>query len=189
MCRSTRPARSSRGLYADLHVEASPEFRTLSSLCRRWTPRLEAIRNHPGLPRRYVERAMSLSRELGDDPTTDGTLIHTDFHFENVLAGEREPWLAIDPKPISGAPAFEIAPLLWNRWEEAVDTGDVRRAIRDRFEIVVDAAGLDEDRAKAWVVLRMVVNAMWEIEDPSPPSDEKDGWLTDAITIVKAMDD
>jgi streptomycin 6-kinase len=177
------------GLYADLHIPASPEFRTLSSLCRRWTPRLEAIRTHPGLPRRYVERAVALTRELGSDPATDGTLVHTDFHFENVLAAERQPWLAIDPKPLSGDPAFEIAPLLWNRWDEALDTGDLRRAIRDRFETVVDVAGLDEERAKAWVVVRMLVNAMWEVEDPSPDSDEKGTWLTDAITIAKSMDD
>lgn len=177
------------GLYAELHVAASPEFRTLSSLCQRWIPRLEAIRRHPGLPRRYVERAISLTRELGSDPATDGVLVHTDFHYENVLAAEREPWLAIDPKPLSGDPAFEVAPLLWNRWDEAVDTGDVRRALRERFETVVDVAGLDEERAKAWVIVRMLVNAMWEIEDPAPESDEMDGWLTDAITIAKAMDD
>ena len=64
-----------------------------------------------------------------------------------------------------------------------------RASIRSRFETVVDVAGLDEERAKAWVVVRMLVNAMWEIEDPSPQSDEKNGWLTDCITIAKAMDD
>jgi len=177
------------GLYGKLHVPATPQFQTLSSLCQRWTPRLEALRTGSALPRRYVERAVALTRELGSDPSTDGTLVHTDFHYENVLAAERSPWLAIDPKPLSGDAAFEIAPLLWNRWDEALATGDVRRAIRDRFETVVDIAGLDEERAKAWVIVRMLVNAMWEIEDPSPESDGKDGWLTDAITIAKAMDD
>jgi streptomycin 6-kinase len=177
------------GLYAELHIPASPAFRTLSSLCDRWTPRLEAVRTHTRLPRRYVERAIALTRELSEDPATDGRLIHTDFHYENVLASERRPWLAIDPKPLSGDPAYEIAPLLWNRWEEAVETGDVRRSIRDRFETVVALAGIDEERAKAWVIVRMLVNAMGEIEDPAPVSDAMNSWLTDAITIAKAMDD
>lgn len=176
-------------LYADLHVPASDEFRRLSTLCQRWTPRLEALRSSQALPRRYVDRAAALTRELANDPSTDGVIVHTDLHYENVLAAEREPWLAIDPKPLSGDPCFEIAPLLWNRLDEAVASGDVRSAIRRRFETLVDVAGLDEERAKAWVVVRMMVNAMWETEDPTPPSDEKDSWLTDAITIAKAIDD
>src|SRR5688572_13148750 len=31
-------------------------------------------------------------------------LLHWDLHYENVLAGQREPWLAIDPKPLAGDP-------------------------------------------------------------------------------------
>lgn len=177
------------GLYSDLHVPASPELLTLSTLCERWVPRLAAISTDPRLPRRYVDRAAALARDLAADPETDGRIIHTDLHYENVLKGQRSPWLAIDPKPLSGDPAFEIAPLLWNRWDEIIDTRDARRAIRRRFETVVDVAGLDEERAKAWVIVRMLVNAMWEIEDASPASDEKDSWLTDAITIAKAVDD
>jgi streptomycin 6-kinase len=34
-------------------------------------------------------------------------LLCTDLHAENVLAAEREPWLAIDPKPCIGDPAFD----------------------------------------------------------------------------------
>jgi streptomycin 6-kinase len=176
-------------LYRDLHVPASPEFRTLSSMCARWSERLSAILTNPALPRRYVDRAAALTRELAADPLTDGRIIHTDLHYYNVLRGERAPWLAIDPKPLSGDPAFEVAPLLWNNWAEVIGSDDARATIRSRFETVVDVAGLDEERAKAWVVVRMLVNAMWEIEDPSPESDEKDGWLTDCITIAKAMDD
>jgi streptomycin 6-kinase len=176
-------------LYRDLHVPATPEFRTLSALCNRWVPRLTAVVTDPRLPRRYVERAAALTRELAADPRTDGVIIHGDLHFENVLKGERRPWLVIDPKPMSGDPAFEIAPLLWNRWDEILASGDARAALRRRFETVVDVAELDEERAKAWVIVRMLVNAMWEIEDPSPASDLKGSWLTDAITIAKAMDD
>lgn len=176
-------------LYADLHRPASAEFRTLSSLCERWAPRLDAIASTARLPRRFVNRAARLAREFAVDPATDGTIIHTDLHYDNVLASDRGPWLAIDPKPLSGDPAYEVAPLLWNRWDEVATSSNVRAAIRRRFEAVVDAAGLDEERAKGWVVLRMTVNAMWEIEDPSPPSDAMENWLTDSVTISKAMDD
>jgi len=35
--------------------------------------------------------------------------------------------------------------MLWNRWDEVVESGDVRAAIRRRFHALVDAAGLDEE--------------------------------------------
>ncbi|MFI5426222.1 aminoglycoside phosphotransferase family protein [Aeromicrobium sp. UC242_57] len=78
------------------------------------------------MPRRIVEQAIRLGRSFVDDPDSVGRLIHADLHYENVLAAERAPWLAIDPKPVSGDPHYEVAPLLWNRWDEAVATGDVR---------------------------------------------------------------
>ena len=37
--------------------------------------------------------------------------------------------------------------------------------MRRRFHTLVDAAGLDEDRARAWVVVREVLNAMWALQD------------------------
>ena len=63
-------------------------------------------------------------------PRTDARLIHGDLHYENVLAADREPWLVIDPKPMAGDPHYELAPMLWNRWDEVVASGDVRDAVR-----------------------------------------------------------
>ncbi len=76
--------------------------------------------------------------------------------------------MAIDPKPMSGDPHYEVAPLLWNRWDELAGPGSgqsVRDGVRRRFHATVDAAGLDEDRARDWVVVRMLHNALWELED------------------------
>ena len=53
--------------------------------------------------------------------------------------------------------------MLWNRFEEFA--GDVRGGIRRRFHTLVDAAGFDEDRARDWVVVRMIENAMWTLQD------------------------
>ena len=35
-----------------------------------------------------------------------------------MLAADREPWLTIAPKPLNGDPHYELAPMLWNRWDE-----------------------------------------------------------------------
>ncbi|WP_309504936.1 MULTISPECIES: aminoglycoside phosphotransferase family protein [Nocardioides] len=157
-------------LYGRLHVTAPPQLPRLSDEVVRRTGRLAGA----PLPRRLVEQAVALGRAFATDDGTDGRLLHTDLHYGHVLPGDRQPWLAIAPEPLSGDPHFEVAPLLWHRWDELA--GDVRRGVRARFHAVIDAAGLDEDRARDWVVLRCVVRAAQE-----------PGWVTRCIAIAKSV--
>jgi streptomycin 6-kinase len=179
------------GLYARLHVPALPQLRRLSSYVDRWTGRLAALPAGAPVPRRLVEQAVSLGRNFVADPATDARMIHGDLHYENVLAGDREPWLAIDPKPVAGDPHYEVAPMLWNRWGEAVRSGDVRGAVRRRFHTIVDTALLDEARARDWVVVRELHNVLWAIEDAldeNRPLDAADrDVVTRSVTIAKAV--
>ncbi|MFB7915654.1 aminoglycoside phosphotransferase family protein [Streptomyces sp. NPDC056061] len=92
-------------------------------------------------------------------------LLHWDLHYDNVLAGQREPWLAIDPEPLAGDPGFELLPALDNRWDEVVATGDVTRAVLRRFDVLTDTLGLDRERATGWTLGRVLQNALWDIED------------------------
>ncbi len=92
-------------------------------------------------------------------------LLHWDLHYENVLAGEREPWLAIDPKPLAGDPGFDLMPALHNRWEEIVASGNVGRAVLRRFDYMVDELGLDRQRAAGWTLGRALQNSLWDVED------------------------
>ena len=88
----------------------------------------------------------------------------------------------IDPKPMAGDPHYEVAPLLWNRWDEMVATGDAPRCHpASASSRVVDTAGLDEDRARDWVVVRMVHNAMWCIEDNPDGLDAEEQRLPDDV--------
>ena len=66
----------------------------------------------------WSSRPCRCGRDFVTDAASTGTMIHGDLHYENVLAADREPWLVIDPKPTNGDPHYEVAPLLWNRWEE-----------------------------------------------------------------------
>jgi streptomycin 6-kinase len=51
---------------------------------------------------------------------------------------------------------------------------------------LVDATGFDEERARAWVLVRMMHNAMWSVRDgtQSVPA-----WMTTCIAVAKAVRD
>lgn len=177
--------------YKRLHVPAGPQFKPLSVEVKRWSTELLELPASAPAPRRYVEQAAALARDFASDPDCDGRLIHTDLHYFNVLAAEREPWLVIDPKPMSGDPHYEVAPLLWNRWEEITATGDIRAALRRRFYAIIDTAGLDEDRARDWVVVRQMQNVLWTLQESADemPALLPNDWLTRNIAITKAIQD
>jgi streptomycin 6-kinase len=172
------------GLYRLLHRPATEQFVRLSALAGDWSRRLRLLGDHPLVPRRLVTRAASLAATFATDSQTDGMLLHTDLHFDNVLGATRVPWVAIDPKPLSGDPCFEVAPLLWNRWPEVTASNGVRAAILDRIYTVIDAADFDEDRVRDWILVRQMVNVLWELESSPEPDQE---WLTTSIVIAKAV--
>jgi streptomycin 6-kinase len=175
-------------LYGRLHRPPLPQPRRLSDLCREWVDRLPPLYGANLISRRFVSQGERLLRDFANDAATDAALIHSDLHFFNVLAADREPWLVIDPKPLAGDPAYEVAPLLWNRWEEAMTAVSPRQALLDRLFTVVDVAGLDEDRVRDWIIVREVCNVLWTYEEHV-----RDGaaiqqdWVTAATTILKAV--
>jgi len=181
------------GLYPRIHRPAPPQLRTVTSYVERWVARLAQLPRDAPVPHRLVEQTVSLARDLVADPASVGTSVHGDLHHHNVLAAEREPWLVIDPKAMSGDPHYEPAPMLWNQWDRVVASGNVRGAVRRRFHTIVDDAGLQEERARDWVVVRMVVNAGWSIEDAQRAgrglTQQDRDWITRCIAIAKAVQD
>jgi streptomycin 6-kinase len=179
------------GLYPRIHRPTLPQLATVTSFVERWLAALAGQPRDIPIPHRMVQQALSLGRDLVADPASVGRIIHGDLHYENVLAADREPWLVIDPKPMSGDPHYEPAPMLWNRFDELAD--DVRAGVRRRFHTLVDSAGLDEDRARDWVIVRMVLNANWSVEDAQRAgralhADERE-WITQCVAITKAVQD
>lgn len=167
------------GLWSRLHRPAPPRLVPLSEYVGRWVDRL--VTEAPAaVPRRMIEQTASVSRDLLAASDEEARLLHGDLHYFNVLSSHRG-WLAIDPKPMAGDPHYEVAPMLWNRIEEL--RGDLRGGVRRRFHTLVDAGGLDEDRARDWVVVREVLNAHWAAE-----VDDQEA-VTVALSIVKAVQD
>ena len=149
-------------------TEAPKDLRTLQAVATDMLadapaliPRLED-RQHRQLAATCAARVAELLAEPGD------RLLHWDLHYDNVMAADRAPWLVIDPKPLAGDPCVELFPALNNRWSDLIATGDLRRAIRYRFDLMVDRLALDRDRAVGWTLGRILQNVLWDVEDGEP---------------------
>jgi streptomycin 6-kinase len=150
------------GLMARLHARTAPSsVRRLSEESVRWLERVPADwhRYCRGEDRRLLDAALDTFRDLG--PDAGERLLHGDLHYGNVLAGSREPWLAIDPKGLAGDPAYDVIPCVWNRLDELFAEVDPEAAVRWRVDLLCDAAGIDSDRACRWTLARAIENITW----------------------------
>ena len=170
------------GSYRHLHVPALPQLRSLATDVDGWVRGFEELPRSAPVPHRLVEQAIVAGRDLTSDRDDGAVVLHGDLHYRKLLASEREPWLAIGPKPVNGDPHFEIAPMLWHRWDEL--EGNVRAGVRMRFDALVDAAGLDEARARGWVLVRVVHQAVRVLTGQSSVGSDE---LTKYVAIAKAV--
>ncbi|MET9553469.1 aminoglycoside phosphotransferase family protein [Streptomyces sp. NPDC006645] len=151
------------GLLARLTAAPAPaDLRRLGEIAEAMLDRTPAAARSlaDGAERRLLLDCAAAVREVAGEP--GDRLLHWDLHFENVLAplpdtggGTREPWLAIDPKPLAGDPGFELLPALINRFDE----GD----ILGRFDLMTGVMGLERGRARAWTLGRVLQNCLWDI--------------------------
>jgi streptomycin 6-kinase len=109
------------------------------------------------LPERTLARAAAIARELG--PDAGDRLVHHDLHFGNVLAGQREPWLAIDPKVVAGDPEYGVAQLLWTRFDDMPTRAEMVR----HLDTLIELGGLDAERTRLWSVVRAVDYHLWAV--------------------------
>ncbi|GIG00775.1 aminoglycoside phosphotransferase family protein [Catellatospora citrea] len=110
------------------------------------------------IPPRWVEAACRHALEWGQ--AGEQVLIHADLHYGNVLAATRQPWLAVDPRALCGAPEYSVPELMWTRADELPTDADVRRIL----DIVVAAGELDAEAAHGWTVTRCVDYWLWGLE-------------------------
>ncbi|MFI7403670.1 aminoglycoside phosphotransferase family protein [Streptomyces sp. NPDC049541] len=149
-------------LLAHLTTTPAPEgMRRLGDIAQAMLDRVPWALKHIPDPetRSLVTDCAAAVREVLDEP--GDRLLHWDLHDENVLAADRAPWLAIDPKPLAGDPGFELWPALANRFDAD--------EIRWRFDAMTDVLGLDRARARAWTLGRLLQNTLWDVEDGRTP--------------------
>ena len=98
-----------------------------------------------------VDLAVDACRTLVEEPAGE-VLLHQDLHGGNVLRSGADEWLAIDPKPLVGDPAFDAASLLRDRrW--LLGGADDARLVRRRLDVLAEVTGLDRERMRRWGIV------------------------------------
>jgi streptomycin 6-kinase len=131
-----------------------PPPRTLrlsSDLALRWIDELPRQWHATGRPfeRSLLDAAVAALRELGP---TQGPLVlsNEDFHAGNVLRGTREPWLAIDPKPIAAEREFTLLAMIRDRPREVLAGPRPRARLQRRLDRLSSDLELDRSRGRYW---------------------------------------
>jgi streptomycin 6-kinase len=138
-------------------------FRPLSDMCASWVAEFRTKRETRDvvLDDDTVEAGLSMFISLAQ-PSSGDVVLCTDLHPENILSADREPWLAIDPKPYVGDPAYDVLQNMLNM--ERLRDDPVGLADR-----MAELTTLDRDRVRRWAFARFVVES---IDKP---------WLLDPI--------
>ncbi len=134
-----------------------------------WGKGFVRLRQHYGggcgpFPPALLEEAETLFAELNAS-MADRVLLHGDLHHENILAAEREPWLAIDPKGLVGEPAYETGALLRNQLSVVLEDSQPGRVMARRVDQLAEELGLDRARVRDWGLAQSVLSMWWSIED------------------------
>jgi streptomycin 6-kinase len=134
---------------------AGHPFGSLQQMCDQWADSfdraLAADRRglDPGLAKAGIETLRRLP--AGAERSV---LLATDLHAGNVLSALREPWLAIDPKPFVGDPAYDAVQHM---------LGCDQRLAQDPVALANRMAGLlevDSERVRLWLFARCVQESL-----------------------------
>lgn len=140
---------------------AGHPFERVTDLAGRWSRELPARYQALGRPfeAALVGEASGTLRMLAGW-SGDEIVANRDFHLGNVLAARREPWLAIDPKPLVGEAAFDTGYLLDTLLSDRPDPAEAT----GWTTVIARILELDPDRVRAWAFARAVENVLWALE-------------------------
>jgi streptomycin 6-kinase len=140
-----------------LAIPAPAQMRSVAALTARTTQSMRQRWEQYGSPfsHQLLDRVCKWTEQLG--PASSRLMTDYDLYYTDVLAGQREPWLMIDPKAIAGDPEFSLAQLLWTRLEDIEE----QRGLDYHFCALVEAAELDYKLARTWTIIRCVDYWLW----------------------------
>ncbi|GAA2273064.1 MULTISPECIES: aminoglycoside phosphotransferase family protein [Kitasatospora] len=152
------------------------EGNPFSSVAERAGEQTAELRRRRDLPvavdtRPLVDEALETAAGLlaGE---SEHLLLHGDFHHGNVLAADRAPWLAVNPEPLVGERAWDLAWLAQDRMDTLVGSPGPRAAARRRLHQLADAVEVDHERLRGWTLFRTVGAGLRSLEHGDTASAE-----------------
>lgn len=152
-------AETGAALGARLHAVAPPAgLPALGGVLDAWASELEDRlarlgAEDPGGGPGPARRALEIMRTRPGECTRP-VLLHGDLNPTNVLAAARAPWLAIDPKPMVGDPAYDGARLVTQ--PDPLLHADPAAVVAGRLDRVADALGVERGRLAEWCLVGAV---------------------------------
>jgi streptomycin 6-kinase len=140
------------------------EFRSLVDEAARWAETLPETWEQAGRPfeQALLDEAVEFLRAV--PPAEEAALLHQDLHGGNILRSERG-WLAIDPKPLVGERAFDVASLLRDRRDELARDPDTATRVQRRVDFYSERLPLDRERVRGWGIAHALA---WGFEGGRP---------------------
>lgn len=131
-----------------------------------WLKMLDGFKSDK-LPEYLLKKAIYLKNTLLASMKTE-IVLHGDLHQDNILK-DNDRWLAIDPKGIIGEPEFEIAAFDFIHDTELTNNLDTKKLFLNRMNIIAERSNLSAERIKNWTLVRLILSAVWHIEDNGDP--------------------
>jgi streptomycin 6-kinase len=152
----------------------------MNAVTRAWADLIrERLERHRGaFDHGFVEVGATLLETLPTTAPRD-VVVHGDFNPRNVLRAERQPWLAIDPQPMVGDPAFDPPAII----AQVAPPSDDPKELARRYDLFAELTGLEVDRMTAWAVARFVEAALRQFDAADPD------WAQQAISIARVYAD
>jgi len=167
-----------------------PELDSMAEVCDAWAdqaeqraqergPALQALGSDPGILAMGIELLRVLPRTACRQ-----VVVHGDFNPGNLLAASRYPYLAIDPKPMVGDPAYDPWPLVAQLgWPFRVpDAGSV---VWHRTRRLAELLDVPAERIAAWGIARDVEGGLWAASAGDAPLGAK--WIRSAMAIAPLL--
>jgi streptomycin 6-kinase len=167
-----------------------PPFDSMAQTCNGWADlaerrieqhgaALQALGTDPGILTLGVELLRTLPRSAERQ-----VLVHGDFNPGNVLAARRVPYLAVDPKPMVGDPAYDpwslVAQLDW-----PFRLADAARIVPQRICRLAESLDLAPERIAAWGVARDVEGGLWAASEGNAAVGAK--WIRSAMLVAPML--
>lgn len=117
------------------------------------------------------QRASALAQIRLKD-AVEPVVLHGDLHHCNILRTKRAgawEWVTIDPQPLIGDPAYELANSFGNPLTHKDHVLDPTRPKR-LAHAYASETGLDAQRLVDWAYIHCLISAAWSIEDGEDPS-------------------